>query len=353
MFNLTGTTLGKYHVIERIGRGGMAEVYKGTHPKLGSQVAIKVLYSHLSEEEGFLARFEREAQAVAALQHPHLVRVFDYESTDELSYMIMDFIDGGTLKQKIQGLSRSGAYMSYREAFRIFRQVAEAIDYAHGEGMIHRDIKSANILLDKGGNAFLTDFGIARIISHTQFTATGALLGTPMYMSPEQCQGEKVTSLSDIYSLGIVLFEMATGSVPFETETPLSVIHKHIYEPMPGPREFRPDIPQALENVIMKSLAKDPANRYQTALEMLRALVEALPDELEAYTILSITHRDETRAIKQEEPQKERLDQTEAHVDIGERQTEAILEPLEMPVPKDAVSTPTFKPEPLGEEPAS
>lgn len=353
MFNLTGTTMGQYRVIERIGRGGMAEVYKGTHLKLGSLVAIKVLYSHLSDEEGFLARFEREAQSVAAMQHPHLVRVFDYESGGELSYMVMDFIDGGTLKQKIQELSKSGAYLPYRESFRIFRQVADALDYAHRKNMVHRDVKSANILLDKGGNAFLTDFGIARIISNTQFTATGALLGTPMYMSPEQCQGEKVTSLSDIYSLGIVLFEMATGSVPFETETPLSVIHKHIYEPMPGPSEFRPDIPEALENVIMKSLAKDPTGRYQTALDMLRALAEALPDALEPHTVLSISSADETRAIKVEEPQEGRLDQTEPHIDIGEQQTEAILEPVEMPLPEDAVSTPSSEPEPVVEEPVS
>jgi serine/threonine-protein kinase len=353
MFNLTGTTLGKYRVTERIGRGGMAEVYKGIHPTLGSQVAIKVLYSHLSEEEGFLGRFEREAQAVAALQHPHLVRVFDYEAEGELSYMVMDFIDGGTLKQKIQELSRSGAHLPYRESFRIFRQVAEAVDYAHRKDMVHRDIKSANILLDKGGNAFLTDFGIARIISNTQFTATGALLGTPMYMSPEQCQGEKVTSLSDIYSLGIALFEMVTGSVPFETETPLSVIHKHIYEPMPEPSEYRPDIPETLEKVIMKSLEKEPADRYQTAQEMLRALAEALPDELETHTILSISRADETRAIKTEEPQKERLDQTEPVIDIGEQQTEAILEPVEMPVPEDVVTPTPPEPEPLIDEPVS
>ena len=155
MFNLTGTTLGRYEITERLGRGGMADVYKARHVRLGTDVAIKVLYSHLVEQEDFLARFEREARAAASLRHPNIVRVFDYEVENELYYIVMDFVDGGTLKEKISAALQQGEYLSYPEVMRIFHQAAEALDYAHQQGMVHRDVKSANILLEEAGGLSL------------------------------------------------------------------------------------------------------------------------------------------------------------------------------------------------------
>jgi serine/threonine protein kinase len=278
MLTLVGRKLGQYEITERRGRGGMADVYKATHTRLQTQAAIKVLYSHLVDQEDFLARFEREARAAARLRHPNIVRVYDYDIQDELYYIVMEYIDGGSLKDRITSLAQRNQVLPTVETLQIFRQAAGAIDYAHKEGMIHRDIKTGNILLDRTGNAYLTDFGIAHIISSTHFTATGALIGTPMYMSPEQCLGKKLTGASDIYSLGMVLYEMVTGKVPFAEETPLSVIHKHVYEPLPLPSQFLEGVDPGLEKVIMKALERSPADRYPTAGEMLQALQKVVQE---------------------------------------------------------------------------
>jgi serine/threonine protein kinase len=294
MLTLVGRKLGQYEITERLGRGGMADVYKATHSRLQTQAAIKVLYSHLVEQEDFLARFEREARAAARLRHPNIVRVYDYDIQDELYYIVMEYIDGGSLKDRITAAAKRSQVLPTAETLQIFRQAAGAIDYAHQQGMIHRDIKTGNILLDRMGEAYLTDFGIAHIISSTHFTATGALIGTPMYMSPEQCLGEKLTAASDIYSLGMVLYEMVTGKVPFAEDTPLSVIHKHVYEPLPLPRQFLEDVDPALEEVIMKALERSPADRYASALEMLQALEQVLQVEDE--------RRPVTAASVQEQP---------------------------------------------------
>ncbi|MFN2145500.1 MAG: protein kinase domain-containing protein, partial [Anaerolineales bacterium] len=171
------------------------------------------------------------------------------------------------------------------QVMQVFRMVAGALDYAHQQGMIHRDVKSANILLDQHGSAYLTDFGIAHIVSSTHLTSTGSLIGTPIYMSPEQCQGKKATTASDIYSLGMVLYEMLTGKVPFAEDTPLAVIHKHIYEPVPSPREYRPDLPQEIEQVVMKALAREPEDRYASAHEFLQALAAAVQGDFEPRTV--------------------------------------------------------------------
>jgi len=296
MLTLVGRKLGQYEITERLGRGGMADVYKATHTRLQTQAAIKVLYSHLVEQEDFLARFEREARAAARLRHPNIVRVYDYDIQDELYYIVMEYIDGGTLKDRITAAAKRNQVLSTEETLQIFHQAARAIDYAHGQGMIHRDIKTGNILLDRMGDAYLTDFGIAHIISSTHFTATGALIGTPMYMSPEQCLGEKLTPASDIYSLGMVLYEMVTGKVPFAEETPLSVIHKHVYEPLPLPRQFLEDVDLELEEVIMKALERSPADRYATAGEMLQALEHALQAD-------SSTRAIPARPIQEQTPQ--------------------------------------------------
>lgn len=276
MATLTGTTLGKYQILERLGRGGMADVYKAHHTRLDRDVAIKVLHPHLIEGQDFLSRFEREAKAVASLKHPHIVQVFDFDSQDDLHYIVMELVGGGSLRSRFEELARVGARMPQTETVRILTDVALAIDFAHGRGMLHRDVKPANILLENDGDAFLSDFGIARILSDTQFTTTGALIGTPHYMSPEQGKGLPLTQATDLYSLGVVVYEMLTGRAPYDSDTPLGVIHKHIYEPLPSPRLTCPDLPPAAEDMLLKSLAKEPADRYPSAGEMLRALKDGL-----------------------------------------------------------------------------
>lgn len=275
MASLTGTMLGKYQIIERLGRGGMAEVYKAYHPQLERYAAVKVLHGFLAEGQDFQARFQREAKAIAALRHPNIVQIYDIDTYDENYFMVMEFIDGGTLKDRL--LQASGP-LAIREMAHIFREIASALDYAHRQGVLHRDIKPANVLLDQSGRVVLTDFGIARIVSETQFTVTGTLVGTPAYMSPEQGMGLNISAPSDIYSLGIILYEMVTGKVPFDADTPLAVIHKHINEPLPSPRTIRDDIPQVLEAVIVKALAKEPGERFQSAAELVQAAEAAFAD---------------------------------------------------------------------------
>ncbi len=275
MASLVGKTLGKYQISERLGRGGMAEVYKAFHPQLERYAAIKVLHGFLAEGEDFQLRFQREAKAIAALRHPHIVQIYDIDIEDESYYMVMEFIDGGTLKERL--LQNKGP-LPIAEMAHIFKEVASALGYAHRQGVLHRDIKPANVLLDKSGRTVLTDFGIARIVSETQFTVTGTLVGTPAYMSPEQGKGLPIDTTSDIYSLGIILYEMVTGKVPFDADTPLAVIHKHINEPLPPPRSLREDIPAALEDVILKALAKEPGDRYQTSEQLAEAADQAFQD---------------------------------------------------------------------------
>ena len=278
MVDLTGKTLGKYRVMERLGRGGMAEVYKAYHPHLDRYVALKVLHGYLTEGGDFMERFNREAKAVANLRHSNIVQVFDFDIEDETPYMVMEFIDGETLKATMDHFAKQGKTMPLAEAIEIFRQVALALAYAHEQGLYHRDIKPSNVMVGEDGKVYLTDFGIARIVSDTQFTASGALLGTPAYMAPEQALGEKLTAACDIYSLGIVLYELITGQVPFDSDTPMAVIQKHLNSPLPMPSTIRADIPSRLEMVVLKALSKAPEDRYQNVSDMLQDVEKALLD---------------------------------------------------------------------------
>lgn len=276
MASLTGKTLGKYQIIERIGRGGMANVYKARHPRLNAYFAIKVLHENLVEGPEFLARFEREARTAASLRHPNIVRVFDFDVEDGNYYMVMELIQGGTLKDRLDELTRQGSFLAFTDALDILRQVGGALDYAHQQGMLHRDIKPTNIMLETGGCVYLADFGIVHIVSDTQFTSTGALIGTPAYMSPEQCRGGQIDVPSDIFSLGMVLYEMVTGRTPYIEDTPLAVIHKQLYEPLPPPSKFRPDLPLEIEQVIVQALSKEPAARFGSAAGLASAFEHAL-----------------------------------------------------------------------------
>lgn len=260
----------------------MAQVYKAYHAKLDRYVAIKVLRADLAEEDEFLARFKREARAVSALRHPGIVQVFDFDVEDDLHYMVMELLEGSTLRARLNEYRVHNQRMPLPEILSILTDVLNSLAYAHREGLIHRDIKPANILLTRRGQAVLTDFGIAQIVGSTQYTVTGALLGTLHYMAPEQGLKNDCDQRSDLYSLGIVLYEMLTGAPPFDGETPLAILLNHLNQPLPALRQSDPSIPAELETITRKALEKDPQKRYQNAEEMLAAIAAlaetALPE---------------------------------------------------------------------------
>ena len=268
MDNVIGKKLGLYQVIEPLGEGGMATVYKGYQPGVDRYVALKILPKRLAEDPKFIGRFEQEAKIVAQLQHPHILPVFDYGESGGYTYIVMPYIQGGTLADLLHGNQ-----IPLTQTRTIISQVADALDYAHGKGLLHRDIKPSNVLIDESGNCLLADFGIAKIFSSTsRFTSTGGTIGTPDYMSPEQGQGHRLDIRSDIYSLGVILYEMATGRVPFKAETPLATVMKHIHDPLPAPRSFNSALPESIELVILRALAKEPANRFPTAGDLANSL---------------------------------------------------------------------------------
>ncbi|MFZ0547702.1 MAG: protein kinase [Candidatus Promineifilaceae bacterium] len=262
---LIGSTVGKYKIVEMLGRGGMAEVYKAYQELLDRYVAIKLMHAFLADEEDFLSRFQREARAMAALSHPNIVSVYDFDVQNGIYYIVMEYVSGGTLKQSLEGLASVGERLPLSHTVQIVLEIADALAYAHSRGMVHRDIKPANIMLNEDGRAVLTDFGIAKILSGPSFTATGAMIGTPAYMSPEQGLGQPGDERSDLYALGVLFFQMATGRLPYDADTPLAVILKHVNEPIPEPTRFDVTLPEAIHKVILKAMAKNPEERYQTA----------------------------------------------------------------------------------------
>jgi|GEM_PF-2315522 len=275
MHELIGKTLGKYRVVTHLGRGGMAEVYKAYQAGLDRYVAIKVLRYHDADEADFVKRFEREAAAVARLRHANIVQVYDFDSEGDLHYMVMEFVDGPTLKAELQQRRANSRAFTLRETARLFGGLAAAVDYAHSHGMIHRDLKPANIMFNADGHVVLTDFGVALILGAMHYTLTGALSGTPAYMSPEQGQGQSGDERSDIYSLGVILYELVTGRIPFDADTPVAIMIKHMNDPLPLARTVNPNVSEAVERVILKALSKKPEDRYSTAGEMAKALREA------------------------------------------------------------------------------
>ena len=272
--DLSGRKFGQYELRERLGRGGMADVYKAFQPGMERFVAVKVMLGHLATDEEFIERFKREARAVGSLRHPHIINVFDFGIEDDVYYMVMEFIKGENLKAYI---AHNPNGLPFDDALRIASQIADALSYAHKAGMIYRDVKPANIMFtdDTHEQAILTDFGIAHILSQPGLTASGAMVGTPAYLSPDAAFGRQVDERSDIYGLGIILYEMLTGKVPYDADTPMAVIMKHVNAPLPTRSEYGRVLPDSVETIILKALMKNPEDRYQTADEMKAALDSA------------------------------------------------------------------------------
>jgi len=274
---MIGKELGRYLVVEALGEGGMAAVYKGFDRRLSRDVAIKVILRGYEGREVFLKRFEREAKAVAQLTHPNIVPVIDYGTEDDVPYLVMEYLPGGTLKDKM------GTPIPWEQAARMLAPVARALDYAHDESIIHRDLKPANILITKSGDLMLSDFGIAKTLGaedHTQLTGTGVGIGTPAYMAPEQGMGDEVDHRVDIYSLGVVFYEMITGRLPYTADTPMAIMLKHINAPLPRINQFVDQVPGEVEEITFKALAKDPSNRYQSMGEFAVALDDLVRSRL-------------------------------------------------------------------------
>ncbi len=263
------TSVGPYRILQRLGEGGMGVVYKGIHTILEQPVAIKALSPTLSTDPGMKERFLREAKIQAQLTHPNIVNLLNFIEEGGVFYLIMEFIEGETLETKI----RRGR-ISPDQAIAITLQVLDALAFAHSKGVIHRDVKPSNIMVTAFGQVKVTDFGIAKIVGEKRQTATGIRPGTLWYMSPEQVKGEALDPRSDLYSLGVTLYEMVTGQVPFDADSEYAIMRAHVELAPPPPRSICPDIPKVLEGIILKALAKRPSERFQSAEEMARALRE-------------------------------------------------------------------------------
>jgi serine/threonine protein kinase len=269
----TGKKLSNRYVIdEMLGQGGMSAVYKASDPNLKRVVAVKMIHTHLSSNPDFVQRFEEEAAAVAQLRHHGIIQVYDFNQDDDVYYMVLEFVPGETIQDHLKRLNDSGRRLSIANAVTYMADICDAVDYAHQRGMIHRDIKPANLMLNPHGQVILMDFGIAKIVGGQRHTATGAVVGTAMYMSPEQIRGEQPDRRTDIYSLGVTLFEMVGGHPPFQADSAMTLMMMHVNDPVPDPRKLNPEVPDDLVAVINKALAKNPNDRYQTAAQMASAL---------------------------------------------------------------------------------
>jgi eukaryotic-like serine/threonine-protein kinase len=278
MTEVAGNTLvdNRYRVVRRLGSGGMADVYCAEDTHLGRQVALKVLHRRFAQDQEFVERFRREASAAAGLNHPNVVGVFDRGEHEGTYYIAMEFLEGRTLKEVVT----AEAPLAQERVIDLGLQILQAAGFAHGHGVIHRDFKPHNVIVDDRGHAKVTDFGIARA-GASEMTETGSIMGTAQYLSPEQAQGHAVTATSDVYSIGVMLYEMLAGRLPFEGDSAVAVALKHLSEPPPPLSQLRPDIHPALEAVVMAALAKDPAQRWQSAEDLASAL-EAARTQIEA-----------------------------------------------------------------------
>lgn len=302
-----GKTIGKVRIERYLARGAMAEVYLGSHLTLDRPVAVKVLHSFTEEDPDLLARFQREAKVVASLRHPNIVQVYDFDTIDGHPYIVMEYLRGPTLAGYLRGLHEHKAWLPSHQVARLLKGLADALDYAHGLGVVHRDIKPGNIMLHgkeaeipldrpmtSDVEGIITDFGLVRIAHSTHQTASGTISGTPAYMSPEQARGDKTDHRTDIYSLGVVLYEMLAGRVPFDGDSTMSVIFKHINEPPPP----IPGISPKAQEVMNRALAKKPDDRYQTCREMAIDFFLAIGMTAEAETIHTTLQGSPSSTIK-------------------------------------------------------
>jgi serine/threonine protein kinase len=323
-------SIGKYVDLKRLGRGGMADVYWGRDPYLDRYVAIKVIHPHLAEEENFEVRFRQEARLIAALRHPNIVQIYDFDFHENQPFMVMEYFQGGTLKDILAQHKARGELMPLGKIADLLEPIAQALDFAHTRGIVHRDIKPSNILFSSDGSPVIGDFGIAKILDESiQLTATGGVVGSPPYMSPEQAASKPVEKFSDIYSLGVVIYEMAAGRVPFIGQSITGVLMQHLNDPPPPVRDFNPNIPLPLQEVIAKALSKLPADRYPSAGHFSAAYKKALEGEspiqasLEAETLLEQRHT----TVDAAPPSRER---SASSPDMGQFDT----------LPDEAVTTP-------------
>lgn len=271
-FNPGDVIGGRYRLEGLLGQGGMSSVYKASDPNLKRTVAIKIIHPHLSTDPTFFGRFEQEASAVAQLRHPHIYQIHDFNQDNGTYYMVMEHVEGVTLEARLKALNNAGQRMSLREATHLMAVICDAVDYAHQRGLIHRDLKPSNVMLNPEGEPILMDFGIARLMSGQNFTATGAAIGTAAYMSPEQARNTQIDHRTDIYALGVILYEMVSGRRPFDGDSFVSVLLQHVNDPVPDIREINRNVPPALAQIVEKALAKDPTRRFNSASEMGNAL---------------------------------------------------------------------------------
>jgi serine/threonine-protein kinase len=277
---------GRYRVIDRIGSGGMSVVYKAQDLSLGRIVAVKVLHENLTDDEGFLRRFQREAHAAANLSHPNIVTVHDIGQDGNRHFIVMEFVDGRTLKQLVRLQNQGGRPLSVTRALDLTIQICAGIGYAHRANLIHCDVKSQNILVTRDERVKVADFGIARAMSEaTQHTVDSQIWGTPHYFSPEQAAGQPATPASDVYAIGVVLFELLTGRLPFIADTHTALALKHMHEPPPRASDINPLVPQQLDQILQKVLAKEPASRYRTGDQLGRILSAYRESSHQATTI--------------------------------------------------------------------
>jgi serine/threonine-protein kinase len=277
--------MGQYFIVEQVGKGSLARVYRGYHVSTREDAAIKVFFNYLADDEQFLGRFQQEAKAMIALRHPNIVPVLDFETgAEDYCFLVMAYVIGGTLKTQLARLKRMASVRSQSgsvvmpvpEVIRIGQEIATALDYAHTRGIIHHNLTPANIMFTTEKEAMVTDFGLARLMGGMDQTMTGSSWRSPAYMAPEHAYGEHGDSRSDIYSLGAILFELITGSQIYKTSVPIEQIMKHVSEPVPSALGLNPDLPATVDAVFQKALDKDPQARHQTAGELMQALTKAL-----------------------------------------------------------------------------
>jgi serine/threonine protein kinase len=340
----------RYQIEALLGQGGMSAVYRAYDPNLRRKVAIKLIHPHLSTDPNFVGRFKEEAAAVASLRHPNIVQVHDFDVDDETYYMVMEYLVGETLQARLKRYNADERYLHFDDVINLCVQLCEAVSYAHNHELIHRDIKPANIMLDVNGQAILMDFGIVKILGGDDHTATGATVGTAMYMSPEQIRSSHIDDRADIYSVGVTLYEMLSGQPPYMADSAPTLMMMVLNDPLPDLRGTRKGIPDSLVAVVNKALAKNPDERFQTMAEMESALtqVQAKLDDMHSAFTPTLVDEDE---LEQDSLQSEQVvdvdsqaEDENARADLQQAATEppSTSSPIDAPLEIVPDQSPSF-----------